>query len=155
MHLNHTRFSLLKKTVSIASVLVDKQLIDRFSIHTDRLVGPCPIHRGNNPNAFCVNLKKNLWYCFTKCQCGGDLIDFVRKLENKNHFEAAKYLCSLKDVSDQSTTPLIKNTPQKSSFRPYAFSLSLDPTTPFLKKKEYAQKLQNTLKQDIIVATDF
>ena len=45
----------------------------------DRLSGACPIHGGTNKTHFRVSVSKNCWNCFGKCQCGGNVIDFVAK----------------------------------------------------------------------------
>jgi len=53
----------------------------------DRLAGCCPIHHGDNQNAFQVNLLKNLFHCFTRCG-GGSIFDFVMKKENLSFYQA-------------------------------------------------------------------
>lgn len=52
------------------------------------LIGPCPLHKGDNPTAFHLNAKKNRWTCFTHCGYG-DVIDFVARFEK----------CSLKNAA--------------------------------------------------------
>lgn len=42
----------------------------------------CSIHKGNNPSAFVWNYTTSLWYCFTGCQCGGDVFSFVAAMED-------------------------------------------------------------------------
>jgi DNA primase len=39
----------------------------------------CPIHGGDNPQAFALTPSKGLWYCHA-CGVGGDAVDFVRLL---------------------------------------------------------------------------
>jgi hypothetical protein len=51
-------FAHLKQVVSIASVLADKGLIHHLTKKGDRLCGPCPVHGGDNPNAFVVSCRK-------------------------------------------------------------------------------------------------
>ena len=46
-----------------------------------RLAGACPLHHGDNPNAFQLDTKKNLFRCFTHCG-GGSIFDFVMKKES-------------------------------------------------------------------------
>ena len=38
----------------------------------------CPIHQGENKQAFSYNDDKGIWYCF-RCGSGGDSIDLVKK----------------------------------------------------------------------------
>lgn len=52
------------------------------------LVGVCPLHHGDNPNAFRVDKEKNLFNCFTHCG-GGSIIDFVMKKEKLSCYHAA------------------------------------------------------------------
>lgn len=129
----YTRFALLKKTLSIADVLADKGIIGQFKQRGNTLVGPCPIHGGDNPNAFVVNLNKNIFNCFTQCSNGGDLIEFVRRLDGKTYNEVATYLTSIKTVLLPYT---ISSTPKKhTNFRPFLARLSLNPAHPFLINK--------------------
>lgn len=55
----------------------------------NRLSGCCPIHHGDNPNAFHVDLKRNLFHCFTHCG-GGSIFDFVMKMEHMEFYSAAR-----------------------------------------------------------------
>jgi DNA primase len=52
----------LKQTVTIEQVLSDEGLLDRFHRRGPRLVGPCPLHGGDNPTAFTVDLDRNIWH---------------------------------------------------------------------------------------------
>lgn len=54
--------------------------------------GACPIHKGDNKNAFHVDTHKNVFYCFTVCAAGGNVIDFVMKMENLSFYKAALWL---------------------------------------------------------------
>ena len=58
-------------------------------VGTNRLSGCCPIHHGDNPNAFHVDLKRNLFHCFTHCG-GGSIFDFVMKMEHVEFYAAAR-----------------------------------------------------------------
>lgn len=82
-------FKALKNAVTMEQVLARYQLTSRFKRHNDSLSGPCPIHRGSNPNQFRVSLSKNCWNCFSECKCGGNVLDFVSKMEGVDLQEAA------------------------------------------------------------------
>ena len=61
----------------------------------------CPIHGGDNPNAFVIHRKDGktqLWYCFTRCHDGGDAIDFMRKWKGLDFPAAAKELARMYNV---------------------------------------------------------
>ena len=132
-------FKLLKQSVSIHQVLADRGLAEKLRRRGDRLVGPCPVHDGDNPNAFVVSLSRNLWYCFSRCGQGGDVIELVRQLDNATYQQAAAYLASLADTpvllppSSQPANPT--KAPQRKPFRPFAKPLNLDPRASLLISK--------------------
>jgi len=83
-------FKAIKAAVSMEQVLAHYQLSARFKRgKKDSLSGPCPIHQGSNPNQFRVSLSKNCWNCFSECKCGGNVLDFVAKMESVDLNEAA------------------------------------------------------------------
>jgi DNA primase len=70
-------------------------------------VGLCPLHEETAPS-FSVDEQKQLWHCFG-CKQGGDVFDFVQKVENLSFMEAARWLArraglSLRGAKDQSQT---------------------------------------------------
>jgi DNA primase len=69
------------------------QILDYYGIELKKkgklgLYGSCPIHNGDNLNAFHVDLGKNLFHCFSHCG-GGSIIDFVMKKEQLSFYKAA------------------------------------------------------------------
>ena len=67
--------------------------------------GPCPIHGGDNPDAFSVDPGKLTWCCYTGCEAqagqthaGGGVIDFVVRRDGVNKKEAAARLARLVGV---------------------------------------------------------
>jgi len=129
----HLTFKYLKRRVSITAVLQDKGLMTAFRKRADQLVGPCPLHGGDNPNAFVISLSKNIWHCFTQCNAGGDLVKLVRRLDSKTYRQTAAYLASLANTPKAS--PLVHPTHMTKVFRPFTKSLNLNPSTPWLNKK--------------------
>lgn len=74
-------------------------LLDFYSIRlkqtaANHLSGCCPIHQGDNPNAFHVDLEKNLFNCFTHCG-GGSIFDFVMKKEKLSFYDAASKIWNI------------------------------------------------------------
>lgn len=131
-------FNKLKKTVPISFVLQDKGLLRTFRRQGERLVGPCPIHGGDNPNAFVITLKKNLWYCFSGCNGGGDIIDLVRKLNGANFQQTLHYLRSLAGHPD---VPFSLPPPAtQKSFKPFSAQLPLNHKTPWFHSKQITPK---------------
>ncbi len=82
-------FKHIKETISL------KEVSDGYGVKLqamgEELVGPCPLHGGDNPTAFHLNPRKNRWTCFTKCKFG-DVIDFVSLIEPCSLREAAEIL---------------------------------------------------------------
>lgn len=130
----HLDFQRLKRTVSIEQVLADRGLLGQLKRRGARLVGPCPIHHGDNPNAFVVNSTKNIWRCFTGCDAGGDVVELVRRLEAGSYKRAASYLATLAGAPTPARNRLTLP-PQSRPFRPFTRRLPLDPAAPFLQQK--------------------
>jgi DNA primase len=70
-------------------VLEHYGLLDRFKRSGDSLNGPCPIHKGSNPTQFRVSVSKNIWNCFSECKHGGNVLDFIARMENASIHAAA------------------------------------------------------------------
>ena len=126
-------FKYLKARVPITAVLQDKGVKTAFRKRGDQLFGPCPVHGGDNPNAFVISLSKNIWHCFTKCNAGGDLVELVQRLYGKTYPQSAAYLASLANCPQ--ALPLNHQTHMTKHFRPFTKSLTLNPSTSWLAKK--------------------
>lgn len=122
-------FQDLKRRVSLEQLLDQRGLLHTFSVSPNKLVGPCPLHRGDSRNAFVVSRARNLWYCFTACRARGDVIELVRRLDHVGYAEAGRVLARL-------AGPVILAPPtQPAAFRPFTRTLNLDPNIPFLREK--------------------
>ncbi len=126
-------FSQLKRSVSIEMVLNAEGLTTALKRHGQRLVGPCPVHGGDNPHAFVVDLARGLWYCFTRCQGGGDVVELVRRMHHVGYRQCAHYLATLARAPAPPSSPI--TVPPKTPFQPYTRSLRLDPLAPLLQQK--------------------
>ena len=123
--------------IPIEQVLAGRGLLATLRCRGKRLVGPCPVHGGDNPTAFVVNRHDNTWYCFTGCSSGGDVVELVRRLEG-GYRRAAVYLASL--AGAQSYPPLPPPPPPPppaaaSDFVPFTRRLPLDPHADLLTRK--------------------
>jgi len=87
-------FKEVKTKVSLTEVLERYQVLDNLSRNGDRLSGPCPIHGGSNVTQFRVSISKNCFNCFGSCEGGGNVIDFVSRMENVSFRDAALLLQS-------------------------------------------------------------
>lgn len=131
-------FKQLKQLVTIEHVLASRGLLTQLTRRGDRLVGPCPVHGGDNANAFVVHLAKNVWHCFTRCGGGGDVVKLVRRIARTDYRGAALYLASLIDHHTTASHPVVTAPPPSTTtatFRPYTRQLRLDSTAPFLLRK--------------------
>jgi len=133
MHPSHLAFSHLKRLVSIERVLTARGAIASLKQRGQRLIGPCPVHHGDHPQAFVVDLSKDLWYCFTRCRGGGDVVELVQRMDHCPYPEIARYLASLAQVAP--TPAKAKVTRPDSAYQPYTRTLRLDPYAPLLAQK--------------------
>lgn len=122
----------LKVTLSIEQFLLTRGI--HLRRHGESLVGPCPVHGGDNPGAFVVNRIKNVWYCFTGCGTGGDIIDLVRRLDGIGYRDALQTLGRVPNVTIPSVS-YQNATATERRFQPYTRQLWLDPFSEWLKKK--------------------
>ncbi|MDR3548181.1 MAG: CHC2 zinc finger domain-containing protein [Candidatus Pacebacteria bacterium] len=82
-------FKAIKAAITMEQVLDHYGILDKFKRGTDSLNGPCPIHRGSNPTQFRVSISKNIWNCFSECKHGGNVLDFIAKMEDVSIHAAA------------------------------------------------------------------
>jgi len=54
---------------------------------------PCPIHNGTS-NAFKVTPSKQMYYCFSSCRDGGDVVKFLREYEKCSYTEAVEMIAA-------------------------------------------------------------
>jgi CHC2 zinc finger len=81
----------------IARLVPLRSVLDRYGVELkgrgNRRRGKCPIHKGDNPDAFVIDLVKDEWFCFSpKCNRGGGVVALVAALEGVPGREAAKRL---------------------------------------------------------------
>src|SRR5258708_16165371 len=82
-------FRAVKSAITMEQLLEHYGLLHRFKRSGDSLSGPCPIHRGENPTQFRVSISKNIWNCFSKCNRGGNVLDFISRIEDVSIHAAA------------------------------------------------------------------
>lgn len=70
-------FKDIRSRVSLEDVLVRYYRVKRLKRSGTKLIGPCPVHGGDNPRAFHADLDKQVWHCFTGCGRGGNQLDLV------------------------------------------------------------------------------
>ncbi len=131
-------FKYLKTRIKIGQILSEYGLDRKLKRRDDRLYGPCPIHGGDNPTAFRVDLIEGVWRCFTNCG-GGDLVELIVCVDRCSHAQAARTLSHLVDHShEHASLPVEQSCSnyEKRVFNPFRYRLSLNPRSPFLKDKK-------------------
>ena len=124
-------FAEIKGRASFASIL------DRYGIEYPQSEGQvlirCPFHDDTNPSCS-VNFEKKLFNCFS-CQEGGDILDFVAKMDHVSIPEAARI------IAMHSGMPVNGKPPSKEQWNkrirdggnePLKFRLTLNPRHPYL-----------------------
>ena len=134
-------FRELKRIVTVEQVLASRGLLGGLRVRGGDLVGPCPLHGGDNPGAFVVSRSKSLWRCFTSCG-GGDVVELITRLDGSGYRDARRVLQRLAGERDDDSGPLqdrfsSRSAPQRASraFTPYTRRLALDPAAPMLMGK--------------------
>ena len=82
-------FKAIKADITMEQVLTHYGLMEKFKRKGDSLNGPCPIHKGTNPTQFRVSVSKNIFNCFSECKHGGNVLDFIAKMEDVSIHAAA------------------------------------------------------------------
>lgn len=70
-------FAEIRQKISIEMVIEEYAKITTLKRQGNKLIGPCPVHGGDSPRAFHVDLDRNIWHCFTQCSRGGNQVDLV------------------------------------------------------------------------------
>jgi DNA primase len=82
-------FKAVKAAITMEQVLDVYGILHKFKRGADSLSGPCPIHKGSNPTQFRVSISKNIWNCFSECKHGGNVLDFIARMEDVSIHAAA------------------------------------------------------------------
>lgn len=122
----------LKKRITLEGELDHRGLTASLKWKSSILVGPCPIHGGDNPTAFTVDTRKQLWHCFTGCANGGDIFDLVKALDQISFSKALAYL----EQRAGNHEPFMFPAPAFTKlFQPFTKAIWLDHIHPFLQGK--------------------
>ena len=120
-------YKLLKKELSIETVLDKYGYLNNLKRSGDKLYGACPIHGGDNPKAFNVSLDKNLWNCFTYCG-GGSVLDLIMTIEMTDFLDAVF-------IGDSMLGGQPDKKIEEYRVKPLNFTLDLNPKHPYLEER--------------------
>lgn len=125
-----------KARVRIVQILADIGQLPEFRVSGSRLIGPCPVHGGDNRSAFSVDRERDLWFCFTRCQAGGDVIDLAWHLSGQSWPRAAHWLQRLAAAPTSPPPFDLAQGPAegtRSTFQPFTRCLPLQGSHPFFR----------------------
>ena len=126
----------IKSSLSMLAVL-DHYGITSLRQKDQQLSGTCPIHNGDNPNAFHINLEKNLWHCFTRDH-GGDVFSFIMQYEQVSFAQALEIAKNILNNSEKQFIPherIIQRPESSKANPPLKFALKLDQGNPYLEQR--------------------
>jgi DNA primase len=113
-------FRAVKAAVTMQQVLEHYGLRERMRAtgnSGENLTGCCPIHKGSNPTQFRVSLAKNCWNCFSSCRCGGNVLDFIAKMEEVPIQKAAQLAAEWFHVAIEPRSPARESTTRSAEHR--------------------------------------
>jgi len=137
------------KRLPIMDILENRGLHSQMKRHDNQWSGPCPIHGGDNPRAFVVTPSKNLWYCFTQCQAGGDIIKLVRQLDNSTHHQALEYIRTFTGQQVWSKSEMVPSVSHKNAYKPFTRRLSVDQNWSLLSRKGITPEIANLFQAGV------
>jgi DNA primase len=105
--------------------------------------GLCPFHSENSPS-FSVKPDGQYFHCFG-CHAGGDVIAFIRRIENKTYPETIEYLAERANIK----LPTINRDDPQSKLKDRMFAIYADSTMFYHEKlyKPLAKKAQEYVKR--------
>jgi len=115
---NWVDYKTIKSTVTMEMALSHYNVLAKLKQPPGKnAIGCCPIHNGKNPRQFSVCLTKNIWRCFGSCDTGGNVLDFVSKMEGgisiRDSAILLKKLFLDNDKNEPATPVLVKRDQEK------------------------------------------
>lgn len=110
-------FKAIKAAITMEQMLEHYGLINQFKCSGDSLSGPCPIHKGSNPTQFRISISKNIWNCFSECKHGGNVLDFIAKMESTTIHAAALKAIEWFGLGEQAITANAQQEQEQSSIQ--------------------------------------
>lgn len=125
-------FAEIRAKISLEDVIVRYYGIESLKRDGQKFIGPCPVHGGDSPRAFHADLSKNVWHCFSRCQRGGNQLDFVAAKDQIGIREAALRLKAffLGGVLPTGTQTRVEQRAGPAAAPPSAPTVGVSPPTP-------------------------
>lgn len=96
MFINEDQKNKLKKNIDY--ILFYKKYIPELKQCGSIFVCLCPFHNEKTPS-FSIDIETGLWKCWGKCQLNGDVIDFYKKINNKNFASSVLEIAELCNIN--------------------------------------------------------
>lgn len=154
-------FRAIRARITMEQVLDHYQVLHTFKRNGNRLSGPCPIHNGSNPTQFRVELDRNIWKCFSECDDGGNVLDFIAKKDDTSIHDAALKACEWFSIplvdakaktrtggGEESGQPGLQAAPPENSPKPKADPEDNTPNRPLKFRLEKLQREHPYLIQE-------
>jgi DNA primase len=131
----------------IQQVLENNNIVDVVSQYVTlkksghQYTGRCPFHHEKTPS-FSVSAEKQLYYCFG-CGAGGDMITFVRNIENLSFAEGVKYLADRANIVLPESEGYNDDESKK---REALYRMHKDAARFFYKNRAHSRKTQDYLR---------
>ena len=91
----------VKQVLSIVDVVSEYVTLEK--LHTRSPEAPCPFHEERTPS-FKLNLESDTWRCYGACSTGGDIFEFVKRIEGVAFPEALDKLCDQAGIERRKRT---------------------------------------------------
>ncbi len=99
---NDTREANATYTSSQVKGVIKSLGLDILSESNDNASMFCPFHNNTHTYSFSINLINGAWLCFNpSCGVSGGLVDLVKKVLNKNDFQALRFIASKQVTSEE------------------------------------------------------
>jgi len=101
---------------------ITKELgIDVTGEASNNLLGFCPFHSNRNTPSFSISCETGLWLCYNpSCAEAGTLIELVKRLTDKNEFQALRLILSAQDAAfnnfDETLSKMFEEKPKFEEF---------------------------------------
>lgn len=107
----------------------------------------CPIHLGDNNQAFSYNDQKGVWYCF-RCGIGGDAIDLVKKAQGVDFVGALRWLGLSPDFIKAPDPAIVRRHRMRANLQRWAKIAAKKLRFEFYVREQAETRAQVRLKRD-------
>jgi len=108
----------------------------------------CPIHGENTPS-FTIYDDTDSWYCFGACSSGGDVIEFVKKMEDVSFSEAKSKVLEILDITEEEYEELKEEAGASKEIVATNPAMDKKQVVEFIRKIGYESNNYRSIRDDI------